>query len=98
MTKYIRQLRTPLALGFALAVAACTVKDNKSDTTLAADSALNRDLQLAHQDTSLQPQLRDVPATPAATAPAAPTPSSTPASRPSTTPRTFFFNDTATTE
>src|SRR5690348_2447374 len=85
MTKYIRQLRTPLALGVALAVAACTVKDNKSDTSLAADSALNRDLKLANQDTAAQPQLRDVPATPAATpAPAASAPSSTPASRPTT--------------
>lgn len=84
MTKYIRQLRTPLALGVALAVAACTVKDNKTDTTLAADSALNHDLKLANQDTAAQPQLRDVPATPAAPAPAASTPRSTPVSRPTT--------------
>lgn len=97
MTKYIRRLRAPLALCAALAAAACTVKDNKSDTTLAADSALNRDLQLANQDTSLQPQLRDVPATPAAT-PAAPAPSSAPVSRPSTTPRTTTPARTTTTK
>jgi hypothetical protein len=98
MTKYIRRLRAPLALCAALAAAACTVKDNKSDTTLAADSALNRDLQLANQDTSLQPQLRDVPATPAAATPAASTPSSTPATRPSTTPRTTTPTRTTTTK
>jgi len=55
MTKYIRRLGTPLALGAVLAVSACTVKENKSDTTLAADSALNRDLQLANKDTTLFP-------------------------------------------
>jgi len=98
MTKYIRRLGTPLALGAVLAVSACTVKENKSDTTLAADSALNRDLQLANQDTSLQPQLRDVPATPAAPAPAAVTPrSSTPASRPATRPTTTTTRTTTTT-
>jgi hypothetical protein len=84
MTNYIRRFRAPLALCAALAAAACTVKDNKSDSTLAADSALNRDLQLANQDTSLQPQLQDVPATPAQPAPAASAPSSTPTSRPTT--------------
>lgn len=50
MTKYIRQLRVPLALCASLAIAACTVKDNKSDTSLAADTALNRDLQLAGRE------------------------------------------------
>ena len=95
MTKYIRRLRTPLALCVALASAACTVKDNKSDTTLAADSTLNRDLQLANQDTSLQPQLRDVPAAPA---PAASTPSSTPASRPASRPSTTTTRPSTTTK
>ena len=38
MPKYIRQLRGPLALCAALAVGACTVKDNKSDSSLAADT------------------------------------------------------------
>jgi hypothetical protein len=98
MTKYIRRLRAPLTLCVALAAAACTVKDNKSDTTLAADSALNRDLQLANQDTSLQPQLRDVPATPASPAPVASTPSSTPTSRPSTSGRTTTPSRTTTTK
>ena len=95
MTKHIRQLRAPLALCVALAVAACSVKDSKSDSSLARDTALNRDLALAGQDTTIQPQLRDVPATPAVTTPApAPAPaassprSSTPATRPSTSGRT----------
>lgn len=85
MTKYIRRLRAPLALCATLAVAACTVKDNKSDSTLARDTALNRDLALAGRDTTVQPQLRDVPAAPAATTPApAPAPV---ASAPRATPR-----------
>jgi hypothetical protein len=95
MTKYIRRLRAPLALCAALAVAACTVKDSNSDSALARDTALNRDLALAGRDTMSQPQLRDVPATPAATTPApAPAPaasaprSTTPAARPSTSGRT----------
>jgi hypothetical protein len=99
MTKYIRRFRAPLALCAALAAAACTVKDNKADSTLAADSALNHDLQLANQDTSLQPQLQDVPATPAQPAPAASTPSSTPASRPTTSrPTTTTSRPTTTTK
>jgi len=97
MTKYIRRFRAPLALCVAFAAAACTVKDNKSDSTLVADSTLNRDLQLANQDTSLQPQLRDVPATPAEPTPAASRPSSTPASRPSTSGRTTTPAKTTTT-
>src|SRR5256885_476764 len=98
MTKYTRRFRAPLALCAALAVAACTVKDNKSDRTLARDTALTRDLALAGRDTAAQPQLRDVPATPApAAATPAPAPtrasstpmrSTTPVTRPSTSGRT----------
>jgi hypothetical protein len=92
MTKYIRQLRAPLALCAVLAATACTIKDNKSDSTLARDTALNRDLALAGQDTTTQPQLRDVPAAPAVTTPApvASAPRTTPraAPRPSTSGRT----------
>jgi hypothetical protein len=95
MTKYIRQLRAPLALCAVLAAASCTVKENKSDSTLARDTALNRDLQLAGRDTAAQPQLRDVPATPAAGATPAPAPAATtpprtapPATRPATSGRT----------
>ena len=99
MTKYIRQLRAPLALCAALAIGACTVKDNKSDSSLAADTALNRDLALAGKDTTVQPQLRDIPATPATSpAPAAtPAPRATaPATRPSTSGRATTSTRTTT--
>lgn len=94
MTKYIRRARAPLALCAAFALAACTVKESsKTDSSLARDTALNRDLALAGRDTTAQPQLRDVPATPAVTtpAPAAAAPArlpSTPATRPSRSGRT----------
>ena len=54
MSKYISR-RAPLALTFALGVAACSKGDNKADTSLAQDTALNRDLQLATGDTTAQP-------------------------------------------
>ncbi|HEY5087233.1 MAG TPA: glycine zipper domain-containing protein [Gemmatimonadaceae bacterium] len=48
-----------------LAVAACSKGDNKSgQDALAQDSSLTRDLQLANNDTTAQPQLKDVPTTP----------------------------------
>jgi YMGG-like Gly-zipper len=59
MSKYIRWAVTPLALATLLSVSAC----RDSDDDLAGDTAaLNRDLELANQDTS-QPQLTDVPST-----------------------------------
>ncbi|MFL5605591.1 MAG: hypothetical protein ACJ8AD_04025 [Gemmatimonadaceae bacterium] len=103
MTKYIRRLRVPLALCAALAAGACTVKDNKSDTALARDTALSRDLALAGRDTAVQPQLRDIPATPPAAAPTpAPvaeprTPPRTTTTRPATTGRTTTTTRTPTT-
>ena len=75
MSQYIRRIGTPLALTFALLSAACGTGGDDTDTALAQDSALNRDLQLAQGDSAAQPQLSDVPAEappPAAT----PTPSS----------------------
>jgi hypothetical protein len=81
MTNYIRQLAAPLALTAMLALGACTVKDAKNDSTLARDTALTRDLQLAGRDSAAQPQLTDVPVTPA---PAA-TGGSAPVTRPTTT-------------
>jgi hypothetical protein len=96
MTKYIRRLRVPLALCAALAAGACTVKDNKSDTALARDTALSRDLAIAGRDTAVQPQLRDIPATPAAT----PAPATAPVTPPRTTttrPRTSGRTTTTTT-
>lgn len=72
MSKYINRWCAPLALAVALAAAACS--DAKKDDTLAQDSSLNRDLQMANQDSTAQPALTDVPATstPTASAPAAP--------------------------
>jgi hypothetical protein len=93
MTKYIRHLGAPLALMAALTMGACTASDSKSDSSLASDTALNRDLALAGKDTSVQPQLRDVPATPAtaeetpAPAPARTATTTRPAAPRATTPR-----------
>jgi hypothetical protein len=79
MTKYIRGISTPLALTLALLLSACTVSEKKSDSALATDSALNKDLQLAGRDTASQPALKDVPTTPVAEVPApAPTTTRTP--------------------
>lgn len=74
MSKYIARWSVPLALSAALIVGACA--DSKSDDSLAQDTSLTRDLQMANQDTLAQPALQDVPAleSPAATAPAAATP------------------------
>lgn len=74
MTKYISRWSAPLALVVALAAAACS--DTKKPDTLAQDTSLNRDLQMANQDTTAQPALNDVPATgtPTTRAESAPTP------------------------
>ena len=91
MSKYIRRFGTPLALTVALAVAACSKGGEKSDSTLATDSALNRDLQLATGDSAAQPQLKDVPAEAPAPTPATSSPSrprTTTPSRPVTRPST----------
>jgi len=94
MTKYIRHAGAPFAHAAALSLSACTVSDSKSDTSLARDTALSRDLQMAGRDTSVQPQLKDVPATPAAEPAPAPTPMRTTprepartATRPKPTPK-----------
>ena len=94
MTKYIRLAGAPFALAAALSLSACTVSDSKSDTSLARDTALSRDLQMAGRDTTVQPQLKDVPATPAAEPAPAPTPMRTTprepartATRPKPTPK-----------
>jgi len=58
MLKYIRLFA---ALSLTFAVAAACGDDNKGDT-LATDTTLNRDLELANVDTAAQPSLTDVPA------------------------------------
>ncbi len=50
----------PLALAVAFGLSACV--DKKTDDTLAQDTSLNRDLQMANADTAAQPALKDVPA------------------------------------
>jgi hypothetical protein len=85
MSKYIRRLSAPFVLVAALAFGACSGSDSKSDTSLASDTALNRDLQLANRDSAAQPQLADVPATPAVETPAPAARTTTPAPRPAAT-------------
>lgn len=60
MVQYIPRLNVSLALSLALLLGACAVK---KDNTAAADSALNKDIQLANRDTAAQPALTDVPGT-----------------------------------
>jgi len=57
----------------ALAVGLSACNDKKEDT-LAQDTSLSRDLQMANADTSVQPALQDVPAGTTAPAAAAPQP------------------------
>lgn len=84
MLKYTRLIA---ALSLAFAAAACG-DDAGSGDTLAMDTTLNRDLQLANVDTGAQPSLTDVPAE-AEPAPAAPAPAPrTTTTQPRTTTRT----------
>jgi hypothetical protein len=87
MVQYIPRLNASLALSLALIAGACSVK---KDNTAAADSALNKDIQLANRDTAAQPTLSDVPAGTATT----PT---TGASRTTTTTRTTTTRTPTTT-
>lgn len=80
MFQYIPRLIAPLSL--ALVFAACG--GDKADDTLATDTSLNRDIELANRDSAAQPSLTDVPATPSST-PATVAPRTT---APRTTPRT----------
>jgi hypothetical protein len=83
MVKYIGRCAAPLALAALVAAGACRSDNARKDSTLAADTSLNR--QLASADSTAQPQLNDVPNAPAkAPAGAAPAKAST-ATR--TTPR-----------
>ncbi len=77
MFEYTGRVRTVLALAAVVALGACKSEASKQDTSLAADSTLNRDLSLANRDSAAQPQLKDVPANPpATTTPATRSPSS----------------------
>lgn len=98
MSKYTRRLGASAFTAIAL-LGACSKADNKVDSTaLKSDSTLNRDLALAGRDTAAQPQLKDVPTTPAASEPKANNPparvnrpsqsgsTKAPANRPAPTP------------
>ena len=79
MNNIIRRLGGPLAITTVLALAACSVSEKgKSDSALATDTALKKDLQLAGRDTAAQPQLKDVPAAAATTPAKAPVKTHTP--------------------
>jgi len=92
MVQYIPRLNASLALSFALVIGACSTK---TDNNAAADSALNKDIQLANRDTTAQPALTDVPASSMAPAPAATTPTTT--KKTTTTTRTTSRTPTTTT-
>lgn len=61
MTQLTRRFGSPLLITLLLAGAACAKKDSNADSTLATDTALNRDLQMANRDSAAQPALNDVP-------------------------------------
>jgi len=93
MSKYIYRIGVPLALSFAVLAGACS--DAKKSDTLAEDTSLNRDLQMANQDSAAQPALQDVPAAgapatsgPVASAPVTRTPPRSSGSTVRTPPRT----------
>ena len=93
MVQYIPRVNASLALSFALLAGACTTK---TDNNAAADSALNKDIQLANRDTAAQPALTDVPASSTvANAPATTAPRTT--TRTTTTNRTTTRTPTTTT-
>jgi len=92
MTKYTRGSAAILLVASAV-LGACSSGDKKGpdSAALGADSALNRDLALANHDTTVQPQLKDVPSnSPAAPAPTTTRPQAKAPARttPRTTPRT----------
>ena len=88
MVQYIPRFNASLALSFALFAAACTAK---TENNAAADSALNKDIQLANRDTAAQPALTDVPASSTAA-----TPTTTAATPRTTTNRTTTRTTTRT--
>jgi hypothetical protein len=70
MSGTVSRVLAVAAIALGLGMSACTEK--KSNDTLAQDTALNRDLQMANADTAAQPALKDIPAGTVAPAPAAP--------------------------
>src|SRR5258708_18053402 len=79
MSGKVNRLLIAGAMTLAIGSSACTEKKNPD--TLAQDTALNRDLQMANADTTAQPALKDVPAGTVAPSPVSPT-RATPTPRP----------------
>lgn len=90
MVQYIPRFGATLALSLAVVASACTAK---KDDTLAQDTSLNKDIQLANRDTSAQPALTDVPAGSTTT----PTTSTAAPRTTTTSPRTTTTRTTTTT-
>lgn len=93
MTKYTG--RFSLVVGAAVLMAACGGDKSNSDTALAADTSLNRDLALAGRDTAAQPSLTDVPANPTSTGTASKSPATKTTTRTSSGTRTTTPTKTA---
>ena len=97
MLQYIPRFGATLALSLAVVASACTAK---KDDTLAQDTSLNKDIQLANRDTAAQPTLTDVPAgtaTNPSTSTATPRATTTTPSRTTTRPSTTTRTPTTTT-
>jgi hypothetical protein len=97
MFQYIPRFGATLALSLAVVASACSVK---KDDTLAQDTSLNKDIQLANRDTAAQPTLTDVPAgtaTTPSTSAAAPRATTTNPARTTTRTSTTTRPPTATT-
>ncbi len=92
MVQYIPRLGASLALSVTLFAGACTTK---TDNNAAADSALNKDIQLANRDTAAQPALTDIPAASSTTSGASAVAPRT--TTRTTTPRTTTRTPTTTT-
>jgi hypothetical protein len=87
MVKYRWHRGAALSFAAIVGLAACSGEPKKGpDSALGTDTTLNRDLSMAGRDTTVQPQLNDVPANQAEKNPA---PTSTrPATRTASSPRT----------
>ncbi len=86
MSKYMTRVTAMLTLSASLVAVACTEKKND---TLAQDTTLNRDMQLANANSTATPALKDVPTTTTpAPAPATVTPAPRTTAPRTTTPRT----------
>jgi hypothetical protein len=111
MLKYTRGSAALLLVASAV-LGACSSGDKKGpdSAALAGDSTLNRDLALANRDTTVQPQLKDVPSnapaptttrpqtrTPARTTPRTTTPAPRPTNPPQPATKTTPSGNTVTT-